>query len=666
MNYTVFRTSVIVALAAACPGQLSQARQAGAFHAGDNGAVSMLQSGWRSCEVKTDIVLATKNWRRQIRLGDAGKVRHTGQGSGPRTWSGILAETQADTVAFEQKAEMVDGKLSLSIRVTARADIEIAGVYFFVNVPVDSFRGGPCELIGPADPKSRPVAMPETLPEKHQILTGKARGVKLADKAGMTRLTVTLSGPADIAIQDGRKWNGGEYSIFWPLMRGKLVKGQSAEMVVAIDFEAQPDTRPVAMTLDAAQRRYQLDGFGGNFCYGVNTPITDYNLRHIPMAWARTAMRLDQWEPVNDNDSPDSTDWARFEATDRPGSEIHEDFLMAQKLSRLKVPYIISIWRVPDFMTDHPEKGSLVRQRVLPRQKWPEVMESIGAYLLYAKRKYGCEPVMFSFNESDIGVAVLMSPEEHRDWIKALGPYLARLGLKTRLLLGDATKKDSVAFIAPAAADAEAMKYVAAVAYHTWSKGPDEFRAWRDAARRLKLPLLATEVGTDAQAHKDGSYVTRGYFANELRLYQQLLLDGEVQAVLEWEYTRDYAIVGLSKGSDGKDVLTPTPRFDMIRQFATATPRPAIALGTSSSHPDVLLTAFTDKASGKRLVLHLANLAEGRKATITGLPADLTALKAQCTRWGTAAAGLPPVSVRAGRAELDLPPLSLITLTGGQ
>ena len=185
-------------------------------------------------------------------------------------------------------------------------------------------------------------------------------------------------------------------------------------------------------------------------------------------------------------------------------------------------------------------------------------------------------------------------------------------------------------------------------------------------ARRLKLPLLATEVGTDAQAHQDGSYGTRHYFANELRMYQQLLLDGEVQAVLEWEYTKDYSLVDLRQGPDGKDVPAPTPRFYMIRQFASATPRPAIALGTSSDHPDVLLTAFADKASGKRLVLHAANLAEPRKATITGLPADLTILQAQCTRWGAAPAGLPPVPVRAGRAQLDLPPLSLITLTGGR
>ena len=102
----------------------------------------------------------------------------------------------------------------------------------------------------------------------------------------------------------------------------------------------------------------------------------------------------------------------------------------------------------------------------------------------------------------------------------------------------------------------------------------------------------------------------------------------------------------------------------MIRQFASATPRPAIALGTTSDHPDVLLTAFTDRDSGKRLVLHAANLAEPRKATITGLPADLTILQAQCTRWGAAPADMPPVPVRAGRAQLDLPPLSLITLTG--
>ena len=642
----------------------SGVRAADGVHAGRTGCVRMLRAGGEFHDVATELVDAGPAWRGQWRQGEARQVRRETR-DGRRRWTGRIPAGGKATIAYEQELVESGGAVRLTFRVEARDDVELAGVFLFVHMPVGVFAGGRCELLAP-DPNSKPATtMPARLPKKHHFFAGRAAGMTVADAAGTTRLRIGLDRPLPLTLQDGRKWKGDRFDAYFRLLEGKLAKGRSAELTVTLKLTAPVDCRAARLTLNAARRRYRLAGFGGNFCYGVDSPVTRYNVANIRMAWARVGVKLDHWESTNDNDSPDKINWAFFEGKDRAGTELRADFLLARRLAKMKVPYIASAWRVPEFMTANPGKDWRAQKRKLPRAKWPEALECIGSYLLYAKRKYQTTPEMFSFNESDIGCFVLMSPEEHRDWIKACGAHLAGLGLKTRMLLGDCTKAGNTAFVAPAARDPEAMKHVGAVAFHTWSKRPEHYRAWRDLARRLKLPLLATEVGPDAAAWKDRSFNLLHYFSRELRMYQELLLYADPRAVLEWEYTADYQMVEVEK-RDGKEVIRPTPRFWMIQQFANLTPRPADALETTSDHPNVLFTAFAPPGKGaKGLTLHVANPGSARKATITGLPAGIRKLRAVQTSWDKGRQELPAVLVREGKAELDLCEFSLLTLTNG-
>ena len=81
-------------------------------------------------------------------------------------------------------------------------------------------------------------------------------------------------------------------------------------------------------------------------------------------------------------------------------------------------------------------------------------------YLLYAKQHYGIEFSMFSFNESDLGIDVLHTPQEHADFIKEFGAYLAGLNLPTRMLLGDNSDATTFDFILPALNNPETHKYI--------------------------------------------------------------------------------------------------------------------------------------------------------------------------------------------------------------
>ena len=112
-------------------------------------------------------------------------------------------------------------------------------------------------------------------------------------------------------------------------------------------------------------------------------------------------MKLAEWAPEND----------------KPGSRIHNDFLIQKQLTEKHIPYVISIWQLPEAL---PERRS---NRHIAPDKWDDLLKAIGEYLMYGKQTYGVEPDLFSFNEANIGIDVLLTPEEHRDAIKRIGSH---------------------------------------------------------------------------------------------------------------------------------------------------------------------------------------------------------------------------------------------------
>jgi hypothetical protein len=272
----------------------------------------------------------------------------------------------------------------------------------------------------------------------------------------------------------------------------------------------------------------------------------------------------------------------------------------------------------------------------------------------------GVEPDMFSFNEANIGIDVLLTPEEHRDSIKRLGAHFDKLGLKTRLLLGDATgPRGTHEWALAAAADPEAMRYVKAVAFHSWGGAtPEQYRAWGDLAEWLELPLLVTELGVDASAYMGRLYDSFHYGVREVRMYQELLLHARPQGTQQWEFTGDYAIVRTRRREDGGVDLTPTHRFWFVKHFTDLTPRNSDALATSSDNNNVLITAF---AKGPVYTIHVANTAAARQVAIEGLPA--AEFRAVRTSEDEEYRELAPLRPPAGVLRLDLPARSLLTLT---
>ena len=234
---------------------------------------------------------------------------------------------------------------------------------------------------------------------------------------------------------------------------------------------------------------------------------------------------------------------------------------------------------------------------------------------MYAKSEYGVEPDLFSFNESNIGIYVGLTPESHAEAIRRIGAYFQKLGLKTKMLLGDAASpRDTHTFVLEAANDPEALPYIGAVAFHSWGGGtPEQYAAWGDLAEWLHLPLLVTEMGVDAAAYYTRSWDSYDYGLREARMAQELLIYARPQGAQFWQFTNDYALA--REGANG--AVEPTPRFWLMKHFTDLTPASSDALAATADQVDVLATAFR---KGGAYAVHILNLGGARDALLTGLP----------------------------------------------
>jgi hypothetical protein len=353
-------------------------------------------------------------------------------------------------------------------------------------------------------------------------------------------------------------------------------------------------------------------------------------------------MKLVQWDQEHDN----------------PGAELRADFETMRTLQRRAIPYVLSVWSAPErFYTDAYEKPASAPSRAIDPLKWDELLDLMTSYLQYAKREYGVEPDLFSFNESNIGINIGMTSQANAEAIKRIGLHFQAAGLKTRMLLGDAAgPRDTHKFALEAASDANALPLIGAVGFHSWGGGtPAQYSAWGDLAEWLKLPLLVTEIGVDASAYHTRAWDSYDYGLKEARMIQELLAYARPQGMLFWQFTDDYALARVL--SDGS--VKPSARFWMIKQFADLIPSGSEALGASSDQPQVLFTAFRN---GDAYSLEILNTGAARAVTVGGIPnaewqITETTERAPYQRQ-------PAIRSQGAALELNVPARSLITLTG--
>ena len=624
-----------------------------------SGRVDHMICDGEELSVRAGLAAPVRGWLKIAGQGRSTDAKRT-VGPDAMQWTGSFEVVDEARLRFEQSARRQGEATRLHLAASTEHQLELEGLYFAVEVPRTAFVNGHVQL------GSKTVPLDEVKPARRDVAAAEAANVVFTDAAAGILLTVALDRPRTILLRD--EWNatGRHWTAYVELLRGSPSPGTPVEADLTMALTGKAEHTPASVKLDPAHRLYRFDGFGGNYCFQKESPVIAYTLDNLKVAWARVEMSLMDWEPENDNESSADTDWPYLESHDKPGTKLHSEFMLAQEIQSRGIPYVISVWWLPEWMYGEPGRGLMTPNRRVGLTRWDEVVESIGSYLVYAKRKYGIEPDLFSFNESNIGIYVLISPEEHRYVLRSLGAQFRKLGLKTRMLLADATGPQGThVFALPAAADPEALQYAGAIGFHSWGGGtPEQYRAWGDLAKWLNLPLLVTELGVDAAAWRSGLYDSYDYGLREVRMVQELLAYARPQATLQWEFTDDYSLVRVGRNGQNPPELVPTPRFWLVKHFANLTPPHAEVIESTSDHPSLLVSAFAGgSVAAQAYAVHLANLGPERDVTLSGLPAGVSAVTVVQTTEEAAFQTLPVLRPKGGTLQLHVPARSLLTLT---
>lgn len=303
-----------------------------------------------------------------------------------------------------------------------------------------------------------------------------------------------------------------------------------------------------------------------------------------------------------------------------------------------------------------------IRGNPLNPEKMDRIKRSIADYLVFLKEKYGVEAVMFSFNESDLGIDIRQTAREHAELIKTLGPHFASRGLATKLALGDTSDANPIDFIKPAMRDPEAVKYIGAVDFHSWRGCTDEILAqWRDAARELNVPLIVGEGSTDAAAYRYPQiFMEQSFALYEINLYTRILAISQPKSILQWQFTADYSVLAGGGIFNDNGPLRPTQRYWNLKQLASTPPR-SFALPVKCGRPGLTCAAFGNIAENL-YTLHIVNNGAGHPATITGLPAEVKQMRLWITNKDRGMEEGARVTVADGKAQFTLDPMSYVTL----
>ncbi|HVW13931.1 MAG TPA: hypothetical protein VHB54_08920 [Mucilaginibacter sp.] len=557
----------------------------------------------------TKLVVVFDDWSKADATGkEKQKPKYT-RGDGEST-----VVTQIDSLHFtETVKDAGKGKAKVIIRCVSGKDIDVQGVYFDISLPANVYAGNTIRLDGTDKPLDR-----THLDSDGEYLHDNAKEVSLT--AANESITIEADNMSTVIGKPAKNDQGKSINLYLPICQGRLPKDQTFERDFEIKVSGDIDDSPVTMRLDTTVSGRTFAGFGGNFRIQnskLDPEVIDYCLRNMRVAWGRVEMPWSSWQP-------DSTiDPMRIDTASQ-NIHVRRSMAMAARLGRMNIPFILTAWFPPQWAVE----GKLVFGRSpegiwgnpLNKASMPSIYRSITNYILYLKKYYGAEPVYFSFNESDLGINVRQTGEEHDELIKGLGAYFASVGLKTKLLLGDNSDANTYQFIYPAMNDPEAKPYIGAISFHSWRGWETPtLQKWADAAKQTGLPLIVGEGSIDAAAWGYPDYfLDPSYAIEEINLYTRLLAICQPLSILQWQLTSDYSPLkgGGIFGNDGP--LEPTQRFWNLKQLS-CTPKDLVYMPVSADKPIVSCAAMGDNEKHV-YTIHIVNNGAARNVHLTGLP----------------------------------------------
>jgi hypothetical protein len=536
---------------------------------------------------------------------------------------------------------------------TSKKTTDAFRLYYCIKLPSQYYKDGSIEITDNNQNKKNKYTLSSV--EKNLQTTATV----ISCISSLRQLQIAFDSAASVII---KKQSNGNIGLYIALQNGAIQNGEEGEKSFTVKASGTVDKEPVTLTLNTKNAGDLFAGFGGNFRLQnpkLDPQVIDYCLNNMRVAFARVEMPWMFWQPVENSNPIDSAKAGKLHPHEKESME------MAQRLSKKNIPIILSAW--------FPPKWAVVGElhfRHQPGEPWGnpldstkanEIYKSITDYILYLKDAYGVDVKLFSFNESDLGINVRQTGEEHAALIKGLGAYFETHGLKTKMLLGDNSDATTYSFIYPAMHDAATHKYIGAISFHSWRGWDTEtLQKWRDAATQMRLPLIVGEGSIDAAAwNYPQIFQEQIYALKEINLYTRLMAICQPLSILQWQLTADYSPLKGGGIFGDNESLQPTQRFWNLKQLASV-PENLYAMPVTTDASFISCAAQGDNRRNIYAV-HIVNNGAERMVTLKGLPHAVKKLSIHTTSKNKNMKEQKPVAVVNGEAKFKIDAVSYTT-----
>jgi hypothetical protein len=573
-----------------------------------------------------------------------------------------IVVTSLGNVQFtETVTDLEQGIAQVSVKLASTKDTALKGIFFCISLPYGEYRNGSLKS---GDSKAIPFT---TLKPDSSGKLLQFNSSNLRVQSGQRLFKIKWQSESTVVLKENSAPNGKFFELYIPMVSGNLGAGMIIEKTFIVGASAPIDHGDVHIKLQTTTPGREFAGLGGNFRIQnlkTDPQVIDYCLKNLRVAWGRVEMPWRFWQPEKNLDPVAAAKSGHLDP------HVQRAMEMAAKLQQLHIPIILTDWSAPDWaiigkaVFQH-RNGELWGNALNP-DSIQATYKSIADYIQFLKDQFGVPVRFFSFNESDLGIYVRQTGEQHDELIKGLGRYFLSRGIQTKILLGDNSDATTYEFIEPAMRDSAAHSYMGAVSFHSWRGWDKETLShWTDASRRMKLPLIVGEGSIDAAAWAyPAIFLEQSYALEEINLYIRLMNICQPLSILQWQLTSDYSPLS-GGGIFGKEgPLEPTQRFWNLKQLAF-TPGELNYFPVTCDRANVTCAGLGNKLSGK-YTIHFVNNGAERKVQISGVPAGIHKFRIYTTSKTQSVQEGKPVSVSNGMAVFLLPPACFTTLSTPQ
>lgn len=558
---------------------------------------------------------------------------------------------------WEKSIETLDmGEARVEVSFSSSRDTIINAAFFSIELPEQFDTKTTFKLINPESISLQDISA--NFPDAQY----KAPALGILIEAPGRRLEVNFSKPTEVIIYKASE--DSKIRVNMIMASGEIEGEEIFNNNFTIKASGEMDKSPLSLQIFPKQQGKVWDGIGGNFRLQnakTDPQVIDYSLENLNVTWSRVEMPWREWHP----------DQIKDPASEARNGNLHPKVKaameMAQRLDKMGIPVMLAGWFAPEwaiigkpFKGVHPD-GSM--GNLLDLTKKEKIYTSIVSYVKYLKDEYGVETVLFSLNESDLGIDVRQTAEEHNDLIKELGALFRAAGLQTEFLLGDTADANGWEFTTIASMDPESVPYIGGVSFHSWRGWTDEnLIKWRDISNRVDAPLFVGEGSIDAGAWRYPQIFEEPTYAlDEIDVYVKIMNIAQPRSILQWQLTADYSILsGGGISGNYEDELYPTQRFFNLKQLGT-TPQGLHYIPITVDNKDVRAAALGDNLKGL-YTIHLVNRGPAREVQLKGLPKQVKGVEMVITNQNSSNKRVKTIKVNKGKAQFILEGASFVSL----